>query len=224
MTTPTQTTELFVLEDLEDTGRPSGLAESDLDALRAIADWITTYVTKPHEELIGRAGTVCPFVPGSVERKTLWLAPERIGDRVEADVVELMRGYKRLLLERSAEGEEDVYDVIAVVFGDLPADRAQGLFGDVIEQLAVPSYVEDGVLFGPYYEGNEATALYNPGFRPFESPVPFMFVRHGVVGDWKFFLDDDAWLGLWAHRFGESATHALAEELRRLPWREPRAR
>jgi hypothetical protein len=223
MATPTQTTELFLLEDIEDADRTSGLAESDLDGLRAIADWITTYVTQPHEELVGHAGPVCPFLPGSVERKTLWLAPERISDRDEADVVELMRGYKRLLLQRPAEGEEDVYDVIAVVFGDLPADRAQGIFGDVIEQLAVPSYVEDGVLFGPYYEGNEATALYNPGFRPFESPVPFMFVRHGVVGDWKFFLDDDEWLGLWAHRFSESATHALAEELRGLPWRERKA-
>ena len=219
MAMPTQTTELFLLEDLEDAGRTSGLSESDLDGLRAIADWITTYVTQPHEELVGHAGPVCPFLPGSVERKTLWLASERVG---EANVVELMRGYKRLLLEQ-AEGDDDVYDVIAVVFSDLPAERAQGVFGEVIEQLAVPSYAEDGVLFGPYYAGNEATALYNPGFRPFESPVPFMFVRHGVVGDWKFFLDDDEWLGLWAHRFGESATHALAEELRRLPWREPRA-
>jgi len=219
MAMPTQTTELFLLEDLEDAGRASGLSESDLDGLRAIADWIKTYVTQPHEELVGHAGPVCPFLPGSVERKTLWLASERVG---EANVVELMRGYKRLLLEQ-ADGDDDVYDVIAVVFSDLPAERAQGVFGEVIEQLAVPSYAEDGVLFGPYYAGNEATALYNPGFRPFESPVPFMFVRHGVVGDWKFFLDNDEWLGLWVHRFGESATHALAEELRRLPWREPRA-
>jgi len=218
MAMPTQTTRLFLLEDLEDAGRTSGLSESDLDGLRAIADWIKTYVTQPHEELVGHAGPVCPFLPGSVERKTLWLTPERVG---EANVVELMRGYKRLLLEQG-DGD-DVYDVIAVVFSDLPAERAQGVFGEVIEQLAVPSYAEDGVLFGPYYAGNEATALYNPGFRPFESPVPFMFVRHGVVGDWKFFLDDDEWLGLWVHRFGESATHALAEELRRLPWREPRA-
>jgi hypothetical protein len=219
MAMPTQTAELFLLEDLEDAGRTSGLSESDLDGLRAIAEWITTYVTQPHEELVGHAGPVCPFLPGSVERKSLWLAPERIG---EANVVELMRGYKRLLLEQG-DGDDDIYDVIAVVFSDLPAERAQGVFGEVIEQLAVPSYAEDGVLFGPYYAGNEATALYNPGFRPFESPVPFMFVRHGVVGDWKFFLDDDEWLGLWAHRFGESATHALAEEVRRLPWREPTA-
>ena len=219
MAMPTQATRLFLLEDLEDAGRTSGLSESDLDGLRAIADWITTYVTQPHEELVGHAGPVCPFLPGSVERKSLWLAPERVG---EANVVELMRGYTRLLLEQ-ADGDDDVYDVIAVVFSDLPAERAQGVFGEVIEQLAVPSYAEDGVLFGPYYAGNKATALYNPGFRPFESPVPFMFVRHGVVGDWKFFLDNDEWLGLWVHRFGESATHALAEELRRLPWREPRA-
>jgi len=219
MAMPTQTTRLFLLEDLEDAGRTSGLSESDLDGLRAIADWITTYVTQPHEELVGHAGPVCPFLPGSVERKTLWLAPERVG---EANVVELMRGYKQLLLEQ-ADGDDDVYDVIAVVFSDLPAERAQGVFGEVIEQLAVPSYAEDGVLFGPYYAGNAPTAPHHPAFRPFEYPVPFMFVRHRVVGDWKFFLDDDEWLGLWARRFGESATHALAEELRRLPWREPRA-
>jgi hypothetical protein len=219
MTSPTQTAELFLLEDIEDAGKTSGLDEGELDGLRAIADWITTYVTQPHEELVGHGGPVCPFLPGSVERKTLWLAPERVA---ETNVVELMRGYKRLLLER-ADGDDDVYDVIAVVFSDLAAERAQVVFGEVIEQLAVPSYAEDGLLFGPYYRGNKATALYNPGFRPFESPVPFMFVRHGVVGDWKFFLDDDEWLGLWAHRFGESATHALAEELRLLPWRERRA-
>jgi hypothetical protein len=91
-------------------------------------------------------------------------------------------------------------------------------FDDVIEQLAVPSYADDGILFGPYYEGNEATAIYNSSFRPFQSPVPFLFVRQGVISDWKFFLDNDEWLNLWAGHFGESAVLALAEELRPLPW------
>ena len=44
-------------------------------------------------------------------------------------------------------------------------------------------------------------------------------MRHGVVSDWKFFLDDEQWFGLWAHRYGESGAQALAQELRRLPWR-----
>jgi hypothetical protein len=131
-----------------------------------------------------------------------------------------MSGYKRLLLDtRPTDGDDVIYNVIVVVFSDLSADRAQGVFDDVLQQLAVPSYVEDGILFGPYYEGHEGTAIYNSSFRPFQSPVPFLFVRHGVMSDWKFFLDDEEWLNLWAHRYGESGTHALAEELRCLPWR-----
>jgi hypothetical protein len=101
----------------------------------------------------------------------------------------------------------------------LSANRALAVFDDVLQQLAVPSYVEEGIVFGPFYEGNEGTAIYNASFRPFQSPVPFLFVRHGVISDWKFFLDNEDWLNLWARRYGESAVQVLAEELRRLPWR-----
>jgi hypothetical protein len=219
---PAQTSSLFLLEDLDDVGKTRELLESDLGALHAVADWIKTFVVQPHKDL-GRAGTVCPFVPVSLERKTLWLAPEQIADRDAPEVVELMNGYKRLLLDtRPTEGDDVIYNVIVVVFTDLSADRAQGVFDDVLQHLAVPSYVEDGILFGPYYEGNEGTAVYNSSFRPFQSPVPFLFVRHGVTSDWKFFLDNEDWLSLWARRYGESAVHALAEELRRLPWRVAR--
>jgi Domain of unknown function (DUF6875) len=216
---PAQTTNLFLLEDLEDIGRTSELTESDLDALHAVADWIKTYVVKPHKDL-GRAGPVCPFVPEALERKTLWLAPEQIADGNVLDVVPLINGYRRLLLDAQPTDGDDVdYKVIVVVFTHLSADRAQGVFDDVLRQLAVPSYAEDGIVFGPFYEGHQGTAIYNSNFRPFNSPVPFLFVRQGVVSDWKFFLDNEDLFDLWARRFGESAVHALAEELRRLPWR-----
>ena len=216
---PAQTTNLYLVEDLEDVGKTSELAESDLDALHAVADWIKTYVVKPHKDL-GRAGPVCPFVPESLERKTLWLAPEPIADPDVPAVVELLKDYQRLFLDaQPTDGDDADYKVIVVVFTDLSADRAQGIFDDVIQQLAVPSYAEDGIVFGPFYEGHEGTAIYNSSFRPFSSPVPFLFVRHGVISDWKFFLDSGDWLNLWAHRYGESGVQALAEELRRLPWR-----
>jgi Domain of unknown function (DUF6875) len=219
---PAQTTDLFLLEDLEDAGRTSEIAESDLDALHAVADWIKTFVVRPHEDL-GRAGPVCPFVPGALERKTLWLAPEQIADRGVPHVVELLNGYKSLFLDAEhTDGDDANYKVIVVVFTDLSADRAQGVFDGFLEQLAVPSYAEDGILYGPFYEGNEGTAIYNSSFRPFQSPVPFLFVRQGVISDWKFFLDKEDWLNLWERRFGESAVHALAEELRHLPWRVAR--
>jgi hypothetical protein len=215
---PAQTTNLYLLEDLEDVSRTSELAESDRAALHAVADWIKTYVVQPHKDL-GRAGPVCPFVPEALEHKILWLAPEQIADRDIPDVIELINGYQRLFLDTQPTDGDANYKVIVIVFSDLSADRAQGVFDDVLQHLAVPSYVEDGIVFGPFYEGNEGTALYNSNFRPFQSPVPFLFVRQGVISDWKFFLDDEDWLNLWARRFGESAVHALAEELRRLPWR-----
>ena len=216
----TQTADLFLLEDLEDDRRTSALAERDRDALRAVAEWIKTFIVRPHDEL-GRPGPVCPFVPESVERQTLWLAPEQIGDGGVPGVVDLMNGYKRRLLGSGGgptDGDGTNDNVIVVVLTDLPAERAGGVFDEVLEHIAVPSYAEDGIVFGPFYDGNQATAIYNKGFRPFQSPVPFLFVRHGVVSDWKFFLDKEDWLTLWARRFGEQGVNALAAELRRLPW------
>jgi len=46
-------------------------------------------VAKPHRDL-GRAGTVGPFVPGSLDRRTLWFAPEKIAELDMRGVVELM--------------------------------------------------------------------------------------------------------------------------------------
>jgi hypothetical protein len=123
---PATTTNLFLLQDLQDASRTGQLADSDLQALQAVADWIKTYVVKPHKDL-GRAGTVCPFVPGSLERNVLWLAPEQIAGRGEPDVVQLMNGYKRLFLQtQPTSGDDADYKVIVVVFTDLPADRAPG--------------------------------------------------------------------------------------------------
>ena len=218
-TTPAKTTNLFLLEDLADVSRTRGLAESDLDALRAVADWIKTFVARPHKDL-GRAGPVCPFVPGAWERKTLWLAPEKIADRSVQDVVQLINEYKKVFLHaQPIDGDDVNYKSIVVVFTDLSADRAKDFFDDVLQHLGVPSYVEDGLVLGGFYASNEGSAIYNPSFRPFTAPVPFLLVRHAVISDWKFFLDNEDWLNLWARRYGESAVQALAEELRRLPWR-----
>ncbi len=222
-TRPAQTTNLLLLEDLDEVGRTSELAQSDLDALRAVAEWIKSFVVRPHEDL-GRAGPVCPFVPESLERKTLWLAPEHVVGRSVPDVVDLVSGYQRLFLgAQPMDGDDAIYKSIVIVFTDLSADRAKEFFDDVLENLAVPSYVDDGFVMGGFYEGNEGTAIYNSGFRPFTSPVPFLLIRQAVTSDWKFFLDNDAWLELWVRRYGGSGAQALAKELRRLPWRAQRA-
>jgi len=217
-----QTTNLFLLEELEEVSRTRKLAESDRDALRAVADWTKTFVARPHRDL-GRAGPVCPFVPVALEHKTLWLAAERSGGRSAPDVISLIDGYKRLLLAaKPVDGDDANYKSIIVVFTDLPAAQAKDFFGGVLEQIAVASYVGDGLVMGPFYEGNEGMAIYNPNFPPFTSPVPFLLMRRAVISDWKFFLNNEDWLRLWARRYREAAVQALAEELRPLPWRARR--
>jgi len=52
--------------------------------------------------------------------------------------------------------------------------------------------------------------------------VPLLLMRRAVISDWKFFLNNEDWLRLWARRYGESAVEALADELRRLPWQARR--
>jgi hypothetical protein len=190
-----KSTQLLLPDELQEAGRTSDLATTDRDALRAVSAWIEDFVARPHRDL-GRAGAVCPFVPGSLERRTLWLAAEHVADLGVPEVVELMDDYKRLFLEVAPAGGEDaIYKTIIVAFPDLPAERAGALFDGVLEQLAEPSYEEDGIIFGPFYDGNEGTALYNSSFRPL--------------------------LDRWARHFGPAGATALGEELRRLPWRTP---
>ena len=222
---PSQSTNLFLLQDLENSSRASKLAASDLSALHSVADWIRTFVARPNKDL-GRAGPVCPFVPGACERRTLWLAPERIANQSVSDVVQLMNGYKRLLLRaQPVAGDDTSYKAIVVVFTDLSADRAKEYMDDhQVQELKRRSYAEDGVVLGEFHKRNEGSAIRNRSFQPFKSPVPFLLMRHAVISDWMFFLDNEEWLGLWARRFGESAVHALAAELRRTDWRHLESR
>ena len=216
---PAQIANLFLLEDLEGVSGTRELAGSDRKALRAVADWTKTFVARPHKD-IGRDGPVCPFVPVAWEHKTLWLAAERSAGRSAPDVIQRMDGYKRMLLAaQPVDGDDANYKSIVVVFTDLPAAKAKDFFSGVLQQIAVRSYADDGLVMGPFYEGNDGTAIYNPNFRPFTSPTPFLLMRRAVISDWKFFLNNEDWLKRWARRYGESAVDALADELRRLPWR-----
>jgi len=165
---------------------------------------------------------VCPFVPVALERALLCLAPERIAGRSVLEMVELMNGYKAVFLDAQRNGDDANNRSMVVVFTDLASDRAKDLFDGVLQHLSIPSYAEDGLVLGGFYEGNEGSAIYNPSLRPLTAPVPFLLMRHAVVSDWKFFLDNENWLNLWARRYGEAAVQALAEELRGLSWRSRR--
>jgi hypothetical protein len=220
---PAETTNLFLVEDLEDISRTSKLADSDLDSLRIVADWINTFITQPHKEL-GRIGPVCPFVPGSLERQALWLAPEHIANQSGADLVQLVNDYKALLLRAEPREADAIYKSILVVFTDVSAERADDDLNDVhVQDLNQPAYADDGVVLGQFHDRNEGSAVRNPDFHPFQAPIPFLLMRLAVTGDWVFFLDNEDWFNTRARRWGESAIQALATELRLTNWRTRQA-
>jgi hypothetical protein len=218
---PAHVSNLFLLQDLEDAARTKRLADGDLNALSSVADWIQSFVALPHKDL-GRTGPVCPFVPRAVERRTLWLAPEHVGDRSVRDVVELIKHYRRLLLQaHPIDGDEAAYKALMIVFTDLSTDRMKEIADDVqVQNFKKLMYDEDGIVSGEFHMRNDGSAIRNRSFQPFKSPVPFLLMRHAVVDDWVFFLDNADWLSAWSHRFGASAVQALAEQLRRTNWRQ----
>jgi hypothetical protein len=178
---PAQTTNLFFLENLDDASRTRELAETDRNALRAVADWTTSFLVRPHRDL-GRAGPVCPFVPLALEHKTLWLAAEWSAGLSAPDVIKLIDGYKRLLLAaQPVDGGDANYKSIVVVSLICRRRRLRTSLVTSCSRLA-----------------------------------------RAVISDWKFFLNNEDWLRLWARRYGESTVEALADELRRLPWRATR--
>jgi hypothetical protein len=185
-----QSANLFLLQDVDNATRTKEFTESDRDALRAVADWIKAFVAKPHNEL-GRAGPVCPFVPGAWKHKTLWLSVERSAARSTQEIIQLIEGYKRLLLAaQPVDGDEANYKSIVVVFADLPASQAKDFFNGVLQQIGATSYVDDGLVIGPFYEGSDATSTCNPKFRPFTSPMPFLAIRGATAHEIQKFPID----------------------------------
>ena len=57
---PAQTSNLFLVQDLNDASSTGNLADSDPKALHTVADWSKTFVIRPNKDL-GRAVPVRPF-------------------------------------------------------------------------------------------------------------------------------------------------------------------
>jgi len=123
----TQTTGLFVLEDFRDARKTDKLPERELTAAHTEADWITTFVARPNKDL-GRDGPVCPFIGRGLEDKTVWLALEQVANRSVPDLVDVINGYKRVLLgAQPIDGDGATYKAIVVLFTDLAPERASVL-------------------------------------------------------------------------------------------------
>jgi hypothetical protein len=165
--------------------------ESDEQSVLArLRSWVTEYLCKPHQHL-GRKGSVCPFVPRAIRRQTLRFAVVRLSPSDRArHIEEAVLRYKDVFFGLfDGAGEDRIYFSLLMVFPDVWPEETASLI-DRTQKRLKPYFVRQGLMLGEFHSRNEAPGLHNPEFRPQQSPVPMLVIRHMVPGDIVFLNKD----------------------------------
>lgn len=146
--------------------------------------WIEEFVTHPHPDL-GRAGDVCPYMAKTLNRK---LAEFIEFDAREGDdaLVALLRETRASLRERAKSVGPLWMNVTSIVvpYG-LPDSELMEMLARV-HALLKPEFVELGLMLGEFWPGHVGGGLHNEEFRPLDSPLPMLAIRHMVLTDLAF--------------------------------------
>jgi hypothetical protein len=155
------------------------------EALKLVATWIASYVTKPHP-MLGRSGVVCPFMPPALMAQGVWLSlieGEPGDERDMCAVLTTYLGVYEALVDRGGAARELITLVLACP--DVPAVRGQSLIGSVHHTMK-PTIVDAGLMLGEFFPDNPAEGLHNPAFRPLRCPIPLFVYRQMVANDLVF--------------------------------------
>ena len=152
-----------------------------------VIKWLREFCARPNPQL-GRAGTVCPFVPNSLQLDSIRiteLSPEKLG--IDG-LCKIFSDYRDLFLTTEpTSGLEKYNKAILVTFPSLSTSGAEGIaLLNEVEARLKRSFIEKGMMLGEFDPANQAHGLRNPEFRPFQSPVPLLGMRHMVEADLPF--------------------------------------
>jgi hypothetical protein len=157
-------------------------------ALRSVAEWLDTYVSRPHHGL-GRSGEVCPWTRRTIDLGKLELVPISSADAVEVDTI-LESLLDRFVSADSPKGADVGFRSIVGIFHRLDPERAAE-FIVAAHARAKPAFLDRGLMLGEFYPACNKPGLRNPTFRPLRSPVPLLVIRQMVEPDIEFLLDKD---------------------------------
>jgi hypothetical protein len=170
-------------------------------------DWATTYLTAPHPAL-GRDGAVCPYTAAAINRETFWvgcvdspdLAPEDIADNVAGLVTE----FSRL---PPTEGPAGLLKTVLILF---PAVADYGVI-DAAQRRLKERFVSQGLMIGQFYPGCTEPGIRNPDFRPLQSPVPLLAIRHMASSDFPFIAGKAEWVEDYLKKFAPAVPAAVRD-------------
>lgn len=146
--------------------------------------WVNEFLAQPHIDL-GREGDVCPFMARSVAAGHATFVSFDAREGHEA-LRALVRDLRDDLEERAENaGSWRAYLTAVIVPHGLPDDELVPLLYDVHTELK-GEFVERGLMLGEFWPGHEVRGLHSDSFRPLDSPLPLLALRHMVLTDLAF--------------------------------------
>lgn len=191
-----------------------GLPATDLDPrtirhLSMIATYCRDVLTRP-DPSSGRAGPVCPYSRRAVARDLLLLTHCRLDGSDEDAIADALEEMKLAYLHQdSALCEDDrLFHAVAITFPHIADADAAGLIERLHARLK-PGFTDIGLMFGEFYPTCDAGGLHNPDFRPLQTPVPALVIRHMTVKDAPFLIGNPRFQDHYIRQFGEEGRRAI---------------
>ena len=172
--------------------------------------YVREFLAKPHPS-VGRGGPVCPFVPTSLKKNSIYMSVIRTSSLVDGEamgqnkeeivrkiLVKLLQDFVPVFLGlEPSKGRLRQFKAVILVFPDVKSSQAHEII-DAVQVQAKSFFVEKGLMVGEFHETNNASGLRNANFFPLRTPYPCLAIRHMVPGDFVFMTLDDYGLDLRA--------------------------
>lgn len=188
------------------------------DGLGQVLSWIANFVAKPNASL-GRQGAVCPFLPRALKSDSLFFHELKLDTKLGDDQIdELIKTFADVFANTLPNvGKSRLNKAIVLVFPNLTDELAVKLIEETQHRLK-PFFVGRGLMLGEFHENHQGEGIRNDKFRPLQSPVPLLVIRHLLPSDLLFLVrksDSAARRVHFLQSFLNVLSSSLSEEIRK---------
>ena len=164
----------------------SDIPPEDIATIEKVIDWVHSFLCNPHSEL-GRIGSVCPFTQPSIHKNMFWLSVYNKNFITFDQVYDAMMRFRQTFLDLQSNYDEEsqYYLTILTLFPTISGQDKLQMMGALKEKLK-PDFIREGLMIGLFYETYQKPGLWNPSFKPFQSPVPMLVIRKIIPSDLYF--------------------------------------
>lgn len=159
-------------------------AEAAAGSLATLIAWVEGYLMQANAAL-GRSGAVCPFTRQAARLDTVRLAISDLGAEDEAAAFALVRHSFQALEAIPAKPGMAHFRTVILGFPACATPAGVAMLKRVQNRHKFYSLARNRMI-GLMYAESDAPGLWNPDFRPLQSPLPVLAIRHMVEHDAPF--------------------------------------